>query len=313
MSDATVQTDPDRTEAGAAGGQPRAVALANRGILRLSGPDALTFLQGVTSNDVTQVGENQAVWSAFLTPQGKFQHEFFVMRGADGDVWLDCEAERREHLRKRLSIYKLRANVELSEADDLSVHALLGERALGLLDLPALEGFARPLGDGVAFADPRLASLGARAVLPRAEAEATLARAGFATGAFAEFDRLRLSLGVPDGSRDLEPEKATLMESGFDELHGVSWDKGCYLGQELTARMKYRGLAKKRLVPVEIDGPTPEPGTDVRRDGKVAGTLRSASDGLGLALMKLDQIDEGATFQAGEATLTARKPDWAGF
>jgi len=313
MPDATVHselpTDTDTT------GAPRAVALPTRGLLRLEGPDSLSFLQGITSNDVTQVSESLAVWSAFLTPQGKFLHEFFVAQAPDGAIWLDCEAERREHLKKRLAIYKLRAKAEVALDDELAVYALLGERALGLLDLPALEGYARPLGDGVAFAEPRLAQLGARAILPRATAEATLRQAGFALGAFEEFDRLRLGLGVPDGSRDLEPEKATLMESGFDELHGISWDKGCFLGQELTARMKYRGLAKKRLVPVQIDGPTPEPGTEVRRGGKVAGTLRSATAGVGLALLKLDALDAGgeAPFEAGAARLTPRKPDWAGF
>jgi folate-binding protein YgfZ len=226
---------------------------------------------------------------------------------------MDCEADRRAHLKKRLSIYKLRARAELAEADDLCVYALLGVRALGLIDLPALEGCARPLGDGVAFTDPRLGWLGARAILPRETAEARLADAGFHLGETAAFDRLRLSLGVPEGSGDLEPEKATLIESGFDELRGIDWNKGCFLGQELTARMKYRGLAKKRLIPVEIEGPTPEPGTQIRNAGKPAGTLRSAVDGVGLALIRLDKLESGTPMAAGEATLTPRKPDWANF
>ncbi|RDD61480.1 YgfZ/GcvT domain-containing protein [Ferruginivarius sediminum] len=296
--------------------QPIAVPLAHRGVLRVTGADARSFLQGIVSNDVMQVGAERAIWSAFLTPQGRFLHEFFLAEGPDGNLWLDCEAERREHLRKRLSIYKLRAQADILDAnEELAVAALIGERALGLLDLPALEGYARPFGAGVAFTDPRLGPLGARAILPRASMEETLSEAGFALGEVADYDRHRLSLGVPEGSGDLEVERATLMESGFDELHGVSWEKGCYLGQELTARMKYRGLSKKRLVPVEIEGPAPEPGTDIRRDGKPAGTLRSAVDGVGLALIRLDQLDgaEAGAFEAGEARLTARKPDWANF
>jgi hypothetical protein len=297
------------------GSQPMAVRLPNRAVLRLDGPDALEFLNGVTTNDTGKVGPESALWSAFLTPQGKFLHEFFLAQAPDDSVWLDGEADRREHLKKRLAIYKLRARVELAEANELAVYALLGERALGLIDLPAMEGYARPWGAGVAFSDPRLAQLGARAILPAADAERTLVEQGFVLGEAADFDRLRLSLGIPDGSRDLEPEKATLIESGFDELHGIDWDKGCFLGQELTARMKYRGLAKKRLVPVEIDGPTPAPGTEIRRAGKAAGTLRSAVDGVGLAQLKLAELNaEGdAPFEAGAARLTPRKPPWAEF
>ena len=293
--------------------QPTAVPLPSRALMRLSGEDARSFLNGVVTNNADQATAEQAIWSGFLTPQGKFLHEFFLVEGPDGALWMDCEAERRAHLKKRLAIYKLRAKAELAEADDLCVYALLGVRALGLIDLPALEGYARPLGDGLAFTDPRLGWLGARAVLPREGAEATLRAAGFQLAETAAFDRLRLSLGVPEGSRDLEPEKATLIESGFDELRGIDWNKGCFLGQELTARMKYRGLAKKRLVPVEIAGPTPEAGAQIRSDGKPAGTLRSAVDGIGLALIRLDKLSSGAPMAAGEATLTPHKPDWANF
>lgn len=296
--------------------RPIAVPLAHRGLLRVEGPDARSFLQGVTSNDMTRVAADHAVWTAFLTPQGKFLHEFFVAEAPDGSLWLDCEAERREHLTKRLSIYRLRAKAEITDrSEELAVAALVGEASLGLIDLPALEGYARPFADGLVFVDPRLGKLGARAVLPRHRLEETLQDAGYELGNAADYDRLRLALGIPDGSRDLEVERATLIESGFDELHGISWDKGCYLGQELTARMKYRGLAKKRLVPVAIDGPTPAPGTEIRRAGKSAGELRSATNGVGLALMRLDHIDaeEAEPFEAGEARITPRKPDWANF
>jgi hypothetical protein len=294
--------------------QPVAVPLDHRGILEVGGAESRDFLQGITSNDMTGVSAERAVWTGFLTPQGKFLHEFFVSQSPAGALWLEGEAARRDHLQKRLKIYKLRADATLTPRDDLQVVALLGERALGLLDLPALEGYARPFGDGLVLVEPRLALLGARAVLPRDTAAKTLADAGFVLGELADYDRPRLGLGIPDGSRDLEPERATLMESGFDELHGISWDKGCFMGQELTARMKYRGLAKKRLVPVTIDGPTPEPGTDIRRDDKVAGTLRSAVDGIGLALLRIDQIEgESPALQAGDAKLHPQKPFWASF
>ena len=130
----------------------------------------------------------------------------------------------------------------------------------------------------------------------------------------ADYDLHRLTLGLPDGTSDLEVEKTVLLEAGFDELHGVSWSKGCYMGQELTARTKYRGLVKRRLVPVAVDGPLPEPGTPVLRDGTElrdrieVGTMRSGRDGMGLAVLRLDALD--ANLACGEARLSARVPSW---
>jgi hypothetical protein len=127
---------------------------------------------------------------------------------------------------------------------------------------------------------------------------------------------LRLTLGVPDGSRDLVVEKSILLESGFDELNGVDWQKGCYIGQELTARTKYRGLIKKRLLPVTIAGPLPAPGTPVLLGTEDAGEMRSASDGMGLALLRLEALGAASAekpLTAGQARLTPRRPDWAKF
>jgi hypothetical protein len=286
--------------------------LEARGLLRAAGPDARTFLQGMVSNDVTKVGPERAVWSAFLTPQGKFLHEFF-MTGQPGagaeSLLLDCEAARLDDLRGRLARYKLRAKIELTDVSaDLAVAAIFGDGALEALGLPAELGVAKPFGGGVAYVDPRLAGLGARAVLPRAEARAALEGAGIAAVTLADYDALRIGLGVPDGSRDLEIERSPLLENGFDELHGVDWDKGCFMGQELTARTKYRALIKKRLLPVTIEGPAPAPGTPVTAAGKNAGVLRSSVDGVGLALLRLEHLE--APLLAGEARLTAKKPDW---
>ena len=129
----------------------------------------------------------------------------------------------------------------------------------------------------------------------------------------AAYDRLRLSLGVPDGSRDLTIEKAILLESGFDELNGVDWQKGCYIGQELTARTKYRALIKKRLMPVTVDGPLPPPGTPVMAGDQEAGEMRSGRDGVGLALLRLEAVTESKPLTAAGAKLTPQKPAWANF
>ncbi len=287
------------------------VILEARGLLRAAGPDVRGFLQGMVSNDVTKVGPERAIWSAFLTPQGKFLHEFFMTEepGAGAEsLWLDCEAARLDDLRSRLARYKLRAKMELTDVSaDHAVAAIFGAGALEALGLPAEIGAAKAFGGGIAYVDPRLAGLGARAVLPRAGARAALEGAGIAAATLADYDALRIGLGVPDGSRDLEVERSPLLENGFDELHGVDWDKGCFMGQELTARTKYRALIKKRLLPVTIEGPAPEPGTQVTAAGKDAGVLRSSVDGVGLALLRLEHLS--VPLLAGEARLTAKKPD----
>src|SRR5262245_29488956 len=289
--------------------QPFYLLAEQRGLVAVAGEDRTAFLQGLVSNDVRAVAAERAVYAALLTPQGRYLHDFFI--AAIGEtLYLDCEAERRDDLRRRLSVYRLRSKVTLADATADHVVALLygadvGAR-LGLRDEP---GAAKPWEGGVLYADPRLPELGARAILPRAHADETLARAGLVPGNAADYDRLRLSLGVPDGSRDLPVEKAILLENGFDELHGIDWQKGCYMGQELTARTKYRGLVRKRLLPVEIDGPLPASGTPVMAGDQDAGEMRSGADGLGLALLRLEHLDAG--LRCGDSRLKPRRPRWA--
>jgi hypothetical protein len=289
--------------------------LQRRGVLEIRGGDARTFLQGLISNDVTKVSEARALYSALLTPQGRFLHEFFVAALGDA-LLLDCEAERLDDLKRRLMLYKLRSKVEIAEARDrFLVAALMGEGAPAKLGVSQEPGAAKPFGGGAVFVDPRLLEAGCRAILPRAGGEDAIKSLGFTRAQPEDYERMRLALGLPDGSRDLEPEKAILLENGFDELHGIDWDKGCYMGQELTARTRYRGLVRKRLMPVGIEGPAPAPGTPVMLGNKEAGEMRTSLGNLGLAMIRLEALDEagGAALTAGEAKLTPRKPAWARF
>jgi tRNA-modifying protein YgfZ len=282
------------------------VVLEDRGVLAIGGPDRAAFLQGLVSNDVMRISSERAIYAALLTPQGKYLHDFMLTEVAE-TIWLDGEAARLTDLKRRLSMYRLRAKVTLDERPDLAVAAVFGGETLGL---PAEPGTARRLGDGVAFVDPRLAALGARVILPRETMRDVLSEMGAAEADFADYDRLRLSLGVPDGSRDLVLDKSILLESGFDELHGVDWDKGCYIGQELTARTKYRGLIKKRLFPVQINGPAPEAGAIVTLDGHEVGEIRSSRDDTGLALLRLEAIGQTKPLAAGDTAIEPRMPDW---
>lgn len=283
----------------------------DRGLLAIEGEDRRSFLQGLVSNDVSQVGPDRAIYAAFLNPQGRFLHEFFIAELGTA-LHLDCESARLDDLRRRLSLYRLRARVTLSDAGPaLAVVVLYGAAALPALSLPSDPGAARAFADGLVYVDPRSPAIGARAIVPRSRL-AALAGAGLTPGRGEDYETLRLTLGLPDGSRDLGVEKALLLESGFDAFNGVDWQKGCYVGQEVTARMKHRALVKRRLMPVRIDGPPPEPGAAVLLDGAEAGEMRTAADGIGLALLRLEAVEaaerEGRPLSAGASLLTPLPP-----
>ncbi|MEO5336809.1 MAG: folate-binding protein [Magnetospirillum sp. WYHS-4] len=285
--------------------------LEERGVIDVTGEDRVAFLQGLVSNDVARAGPGRALWSAFLTPQGKYLYDFFLAE-REGAFLLDCEGgERLAGFLKRLSMYKLRSKVELADRSaGTAVLALWGDEAPAVLGLPAERGIAAPCAGGVVFVDPRLPEAGLRLLAPRPAAIEFAESAGFSAASFADWDAHRLALGLPDGSRDLPVERALLLENGFDELDGVSFSKGCYMGQELTARTKHRGLIRKRLMPVAIDGPTPAPGTPILRDGEDAGEMRTARYNFGLALIRLEGMEGTNAMTCGGARLTPRRPGW---
>jgi len=282
------------------------VSLTSRALIAVSGEERVSFLQGLVSNDVTKAAEDKGLYAAFLTPQGKFLHELFLAE-LQGTLLLETEAGHRADFAKKLSMYKLRSKVAVAATDDLDVYALIGEGVAEAVGLPAEAGAAKPFGGGIVMVDPRHPGAGLRAWLPR-EGLAELETLGFAPGELRDWDEARIRLGLPDGSRDIEPEKSILLEYGFDELKGVDFQKGCYMGQELTARSKYRALIRKRLLPVEVTGIAPPPGTPVMAGEVEAGEFRSHCHGWGLALLRLEHLDQPLT--SGEASLKPVIPDW---
>ncbi|MFW5833403.1 MAG: YgfZ/GcvT domain-containing protein [Pseudomonadota bacterium] len=275
--------------------------LDDRAVVEASGPDLRRLLQGLVSNDVDALTPGHPLYAALLTPQGKYLFDFLMVEVGDA-IWLDVEAARADDFVRRLTLYRLRAQATFVRRDDLAVYAVFGD------DAPA------PMAvDGTAvLADPRLAPLGWR-VLGPAEVVEPLLAGRYEPASPAAYDAHRLALGVPDGSRDLEPDKALLLESGFVELHGVAFDKGCFVGQELTARMRYRATVRKRLLPVRLDGRV-EPGTAVM-DGEVeVGEMRSVQEAQGLALIRLDRwqraLEAERPLHAGEVTVSPWVPDW---
>jgi folate-binding protein YgfZ len=242
------------------------VRLPNRGAVRIGGEDRRAFLQGLITNDVALLDRQPCVYACLLTPQGKFLHDFF-MSEQDGVITLECEGgDRAQDLSSRLKKFRLRSKIDLEYVEIYDVFSVLNDTEA----------------DGAP--DPRHPDLGFRTTTrPPALPEKP----------FSAWDCRRIALGIPDGSRDMAVEKSTMLESGIDKLNGVSFSKGCFMGQELTARMHYRGLAKKHLVSIRTAGgaPVPAPGTDLlTADGHLIGEMRSGCVDTGLALVRDDQL-----------------------
>jgi folate-binding protein YgfZ len=289
--------------------------LAQRGILRIGGDDRRVFLQGLISNDINLCVGDKMLFAALLTPQGKFLHDMFIVD--DGNSFLvDCELARADDLLRRLQSYKLRAKVTLENVSDrfdvwveFDPSASSSRKRGSILANQPQEMDARLRGhDASWYGDPRLDVLGARAILPKdSQPEGTITD-------FATYDKHRLMLGVPDASRDMLIEKSTLVEGNFDLLNGISWTKGCYMGQELTARMHYRGLAKKRMFPVTIDGAAPSLGSLIQLNDEEIGEMRSSCDGLGIALLNVEKtiavLQQNQILVSGDTKLKVFQPEW---
>jgi len=287
--------------------------LGNRAVAVIEGEDRAAFLQGLISNDIDKAATDRAIWSGFLSPQGKFQYDLFIaLSGAS--FLLETEADRLDAFVKRLSVFKLRSKVTIRADAGLSVWAAWGQGAAQAFGLSDQAGQAAEIEGGTVMVDPRLAAAGLRLVLPAGRAEEILKARGFAETPFERWDLHRLALGLPDGSRDMEIDGNLLLELGFEELNGVDFKKGCYMGQENTARGKFRKLIKRRLVQVAAEGAAPAPGTPVLAGGVQVGVMRSSAGSIGLAQIELGALaDSDKEYECGGAKLTADKPAWASF
>lgn len=274
--------------------QMRNTHVNQRGVIAATGIDRHRFLQGMLTQDMQPVTKGLAIYAALLTPQGKFLHDLFVIERGD-TVWLDCEAARTDDLVQRLRKYVLRSTVTFE--DITSTHGVA---------VIAPDAGAPQNPEGVAtFQDPRLPELGWRCIGPRELLPEQSAEAETA------WDALRLQLGVPDGSRDMAPGQSLVLEFNLDRLNAISFTKGCYIGQELTARIHHRALLKRRACPMRCtSGPCPPPGTPLLLDGEVVGEMRSSYGSAGLALLRTDVLAALKGVKAEAATLTPYQPFW---
>lgn len=283
-----------------------AITLNERAVLALDGAQARDFLQGLISADIERLQPDAAIYTTLLTPQGRVLFDFFLAQ-AGSRILIDCDRSRRDELAAKLTFYRLRADVSIKAVDDLAVSVLFGPGTLDVLGCADRPGAAVAQKGGVLYVDPRRAELGARAILPVDHFGALLSALDVHHGEIADYQRHRLALGVPDGARDIAIGKDYLLECGLDALNAVDFDKGCYIGQELTARTHFRGTVRRHLVPVKIDGPAPPFGTPVLLGATQAGEMRSSADGRGLAMLKARHLEtartENQVFTAGEAHL----------
>ncbi|WP_296572080.1 folate-binding protein [Phreatobacter sp.] len=273
-------------------------ALPDRGVIRVSGEDAPTFLQGLVTCDVVAIPAGEARFGALLTPQGKIIVDFFVIPApgdTGGGFFVDVPRALAADLARKLAFYRLRAKVAVADlSDEVGVMAIWGD-------------MGKPEG-AVAVRDPRHPALGWRMIAPLPLENPSDAGA---------YDAYRIRLGIPAGGRDFAYGDAFPHEADMDQLAGVDFAKGCYVGQEVVSRMQHRGTARTRVVPVTFSDFPPMEGLDVMAGEKTIGMMGSAADGRGLAKLRLDRVADalaaGEAITAGGIALTPVKPDWARF
>ena len=281
--------------------------LPDRGVVKVAGDDARGFLNGLVTNDIAKVAPGKPRFAALLTPQGKIIVDFIVAEapGNDGGgFFLDCPRALASALVEKLNFYKLRAKVI---CEDLS--NVLG--VMAIWDGTAESEY------GLSYPDPRLPALGSRIMLPPHLAEEAAADLGGMPVSADAYEAHRIALGVPRGGLDFIYGDTFSHEADMDQLNGVDFGKGCYIGQEVVSRVEHRASARSRVVPIVYDEFAPSSGLPVMAGDRQIGTLGSTAKGHGLALMRLDRIGDalaaGATIEAGGIAIRAVKPAWAKF
>jgi hypothetical protein len=282
----------------------KAALLPDRGVIKVIGDDARKFLHGLVTADMLELTPQTARFCALLTPQGKIIVDFFVAEAPPtdgGGFFLDVPRALAATLFEKLNLYKLRAKVLIEDLTEV----------LGVL---AVWDGTPPAKYGLSYADPRLPALGARAMIPPHRPAEAAAELGAGLAAAEDYEAHRIALGVPRGGVDFAYGDAFPHEADMDQLGGVDFAKGCYVGQEVVSRIEHRGIARSRAVPIRYDGPRPENGVAVTAGERQVGTMGSAAHGLGIALVRLDRVAEATEpLKAGGVPIHLVKPDWARF
>ncbi|MEE2957236.1 MAG: hypothetical protein VX780_13975 [Pseudomonadota bacterium] len=290
------------------------VQLTNRGIISLTGSDTLAFLQGIVTNDVNFLSEKKAMFSTLLTPQGKYLVDFFIFKLGSA-YYIDCKSNRIQDLIRRLKLYKLRANVKIKDiSENYRVYALSKKSIKKIPNLILQPGNMVRKDGGVVFVDPRLLEMGARGVIPTRKGTKFFENLGFTKGKISSYNLLRISLGVCEFNKNSPLDQSFPLELGFEELNGISFDKGCYVGQEVIIRIKNRSLLKKHLVSVTFCEGTPKPGIEITQEGTQVGVLYEVEANHGIAMVRLDALDlafnKDKELKAGFHKILPKKLKW---
>lgn len=283
-----------------------ACVLKHRSLIRVRGADKLAFLQGLVSNDMSKLNPEVALFTLLLSPQGRFQYDLIVHQSGD-DWFLEVDADRAEALIKRLMIFKLRSQVSFDLTQDQAILSLWGEDVASALELPAKAGASRGNSLWTAMVDPRLESLGARLIIAHSAVDKVQGCLGMTVHDLAAYRRHRYQLGVPEGAGEMEFDRAIPLEWGMDELNAIDWDKGCYMGQELTARTRYRGLVRKRVLPIHAPSSVDMTVPVLKGDQEVGHWVAREGD-IGLAMIRVAAI--GAELTCDGQVVKLGQPSW---
>jgi len=288
----------------------KAALLPDRGVIKVIGDDARKFLHGLVTADVLGVAPGTARFCALLTPQGKIIADFFVTQAPQADgggFFLDIPRALAVTLLGRLNLYKLRAKVLIEDLTEI-----LGVLAVWDAQEATKDSTTK---QGLTYADPRLPALGFRVLIASHRAAATASELGAALASVEDYEAHRIALGVPAGGLDFAYGDAFPHEADMDQLGGIDFAKGCYVGQEVVSRIEHRGIARTRAVALRYEGATPPSGASITAGERQVGTMGSAARGRGIALIRLDRVAEAEQVDvaAGGIPIRLIKPDWARF
>ena len=284
--------------------------LEDRGILFIQGEDSKGFLQNIVTNDIDKVNDSRSCFASILTPQGKYLYDFLIIKHKNG-YFLDCEKLQAENLYNQLKLYKLRSKVEiLNLSNEFVVASISKDKFLEFDEAKEIIGFTLRYREDPVILDPRNKQLGARIIINLEKLYLSLKKLNLTTSDIEEYYNLSHQIGI--AQRDTEKLKNQLfgIECNFEELNGIDFKKGCYVGQENTARIKLKNKLSKRLFPIEIVNGTIQNETINYKENEVGKILIKGKSPF--ALIKLKEIikDNNTEYSCDGATLKIIKPDW---